>query len=91
MNLVDIYRGRIAYSKDGLWYWATLADGLSALARPDAPNRHYVICRNGQYGHIIRNPLAHLTVGQEMDSEEVARLETEKFGWVEAVDLSADE
>jgi hypothetical protein len=91
MTVIDIYRGKIAYRTRGKWYWAQLAGGVSAIARSDAPNEHHAICQNGRFGHILPKPLAYLTVGEELERSEVEQLATHKFGYVETLDLSADE
>ncbi len=89
--MIDVYRDRIAVQQNGVWYWAHLTSGLVAIARPDRPNRHHAICRSGQPGHVIPNPARHLLIGPKLDASDAAKIDTEKFGFIETIDPLLDE
>lgn len=91
LPMIDIYKGRIAIQQNGGWYWAHLTSGLVAVARPDRPNRHHAVCREGQLGHRIPSASRFLLVGARLDPADVAKIDTEKFGFVETIDPSVDE
>ena len=89
--MIDIYKDRIAVQRNGLWYWAHLTSGLVAVARPDKPNRHHAICQPGQLGHIVPSASRFLLVGARLEPADAAKIDTEKFGFVETIDPLADE
>lgn len=89
--MIDVYKGRIAIQQSGAWYWAHLTSGLIAVARPDRPNRHHAICREGQLGHIVPSASRFLLIGPKLDPVDVANIDTEKFGFFETIDPNEDE
>lgn len=89
--MIDLYKGRIAIRQNGDWYWAHLTSGLVAIARSDRPNRHHAICREGQPGHVVPSASRFLLVGARLGPADVAKVDTEKFGFVETIDPNEDD
>jgi len=88
--MIDIYKGRIAIQQNGGWYWAHLTSGLVAVARPDRPNRHHAICREGRLGYLVSSASRYLLIGARLDPADVAKIDAEKFGFVETIDPNED-